>query len=194
MKKTSMGPQALIYPMPALLIGTNVDDKPNFMTVAYSGIVNAEPPMISISIRHNRYSFKGISQNMAFSVNVPSVDSMIETDYCGIESGYKSNKAEVCRFQIFYGKLKNAPLIEQCPINLECNVVHILDLGSHVLIIGRIEESYISNDCLTGGKPDIEKISPLIYVRTPNQEYATFGQVMGKAFSIGQQLKTRGQK
>ena len=194
MKKTSMGPQALIYPMPALLIGTNVDDKPNFMTVAYSGIVNAEPPMISISIRHNRYSFKGVSQNMAFSVNVPSVDSMIETDYCGIESGYKSNKAEVCRFQIFYGKLKNAPLIEQCPINLECNVVHILDLGSHVLIIGRIEESYISNDCLTGGKPDIEKISPLIYVRTPNQEYATFGQVMGKAFSIGQQLKTRGQK
>ena len=194
MKKTSMGPQALIYPMPALLIGTNVDDKPNFMTVAYSGIVNAEPPMISVSIRHNRYSFKGISQNMAFSVNVPSVDSMIETDYCGIESGYKSNKAEVCRFKIFYGKLNNAPLIEQCPINLECNVVHILDLGSHVLIIGRIEESYISNDCLTGGKPDIEKISPLIYVRTPNQEYATFGQVMGKAFSIGQQLKTRGQK
>ena len=191
MKKTSMGPQTLLYPMPALLIGTHVDDKPNFMTVAYSGIVNAEPPMISISIQHTRYTLKGINQNLTFSVNVPSVDSMIETDYCGIESGSKSNKAEVCRFKIFYGKLDNAPLIEQCPINLGCKVVHILDLGSHVLIIGRIEETYISNDCLTEGKPDIEKIKPFIYIRMPNQEYATFGQVIGKAFSIGQQLKIR---
>ena len=177
--------------MPALLIGTHVDDKHNFMTVAYSGVVNAEPPMISISIRHNRYTLKGISQNLTFSVNVPSIDSMIETDYCGIESGSKSNKAEVCRFKIFYGELNNAPLVEQCPINLGCKVVHILDLGSHALIIGRIEETYISEACLTGGKPDVDKIRPFIYIRVPNQEYATFGQVIGKAFSVGQQLKTR---
>ena len=191
MNKTSTGPQTLIYPMPALLIGTHVDDKPNFMTVAYSGVVNAEPPMISISIRHNRYTLKGISQNLTFSVNVPSIDSMIETDYCGIESGSKSNKAEVCRFKIFYGELNNAPLVEQCPINLGCKVVHILDLGSHALIIGKIEETYISEACLTGGKPDVDKIRPFIYIRVPNQEYATFGQVIGKAFSVGQQLKTR---
>ena len=137
MGKITMGPQTLIYPMPALLVGANVDGKPNFMVVAWSGIANGEPPMISVAIRHHRYTFEGIRQNMTFSVNVPSTDMVMETDYCGIISGSKANKAEVCQFRVFYGKLGSAPLIEQCPVNLECKVVHILDLGSHSLVVGR---------------------------------------------------------
>ena len=191
MGKTLLGPQTLIYPMPTLLVGTHVDDKPNFMTVAWSGIANAEPPMISIAIRHNRYTHKGICQNLTFSVNVPSTDLVKETDYCGSVSGSKVNKAEVCRFKIFYGKLNGAPLIEQCPINLECKVVHILDLGSHSLVIGGIEETHLSDACLTDGKPDVNKIRPFIYTRTPIQEYVAFGQVIGKAYRIGKELKAR---
>ena len=136
MGKILMGPQTLIYPMPALLVGANIDGKPNFMTVAWSGIANGEPPMISIAIRHHRYTHKGIKENLTFSVNVPSTDLIKETDYCGLVSGSKVNKAEVCQFGVYYGKLNNAPLIEQCPINLECRVVHILDLGSHSLFVG----------------------------------------------------------
>jgi flavin reductase (DIM6/NTAB) family NADH-FMN oxidoreductase RutF len=191
MGKILMGPQTLIYPMPALLVGAKVDDKPNFMAVGWGGIANGEPPMISVAIRHQRYTLKGIKQNMTFSVNVPSTDMVKETDYCGIISGAKANKAEVCRFKVFYGKLDNAPLIEQCPVNLECKVVHILDLGSNSLVIGQIEETHVSDSCLTDGKPDVNKIKPLIYTTAPASQYQALGKVLAKAFSIGKELKAK---
>ena len=191
MKKVTMGPQTLIYPMPATLVGANVNGKPNFMAVAWCGIANSEPPMVSVALRHNRYTLKGIMDKLTFSVNIPSRDLVKETDYCGITSGSKVNKTEVCRFKVFYGKLSDAPLIEQCPINLECKVVHILDLGSHVLVIGRIEETYVSENCLTEGKPDVNKIEPFAYITT-TQQYQALGEVVAKAFSIGKELKVRG--
>ncbi len=185
MSKILMGPQTLIYPMPTILVGANVDDKPNFMTVAWCGIANGEPPMISVAIRHQRYTLRGIRQNLTFSVNVPSTDLVRETDYCGLTSGSKVNKVEACRFKVFYGKLSSAPLIEQCPVNLECKVVHILDLGSHSLIVGRVEETHVSESCLTNGKPDVNKIRPFIFTTEPASQYQAFGEVIAKAFSIG---------
>ena len=191
MTKVTLGPQTLIYPMPALLIGANVDGKPNFMTAAWCGIANGEPPMISVAIRHSRHTHKGIRQNMTFSVNVPSTDLVKEADYCGLASGARVNKVEVCNFSVFYGRLSNAPLIEQCPVNLECRVVHILNLGSHSLFVGRIEETHVSESCLTDGKPDVDKIKPFIYTTDPAIHYQAFGEVIAKAFSIGKQLKPR---
>ncbi|MFC1861579.1 flavin reductase family protein, partial [Chloroflexota bacterium] len=118
MGKVPMGPSTLIHPTPVFLIGANVHDKPNFMTEAWYGIANSDPPsMISVAIRHQRYTLTGIRQNSAFSVNVPSTDVVKETDYCGMVSGSNFNKVEICRFIVFYGKMNNAPLIEQCPIN-----------------------------------------------------------------------------
>ena len=191
MNKILMGPQTLIYPMPALLVGANVNDKPNFMAVAWGGIANGEPPMISVAIRRTRYTLKGIRQNLTFSVNVPSIDMVREIDYCGLTHGSQVNKVEVCQFKVFYGELGNAPLIEQCPINLECEVAHILDLDSHSLVIGRIVETYISEDCLTRGKPDVDKIKPLSYIRAPAQRYQALGEVIAKALSVGKEIKAR---
>jgi len=191
MGKILMGPQTLLYPMPALLVGANIGDKPNFMAVGWGGIASGEPPMISVAIRHQRYTLKGIKQNMTFSVNIPSIDMVKETDYCGIISGTKANKAKVCQFKVFYGKLDTAPLIEQCPINLECEVAHILDLGSHSFVIGRIEETHVSDSCLTDGKPDVNKIKPFIYTTAPASQYQSFGEVIAKAFSIGKELKAK---
>jgi len=191
MGKILMGPGTLIYPQPALLVGANVNGKPNFLTVAWSGIANENPPMISIAIRHNRYTLRGIKQNMTFSVNVPATDMVRETDYCGIVSGSEVDKVEVCRFKVFYGKLGSAPLIEQCPVNLECKVIHSLDLGSHSLVVGRIEETHISESCLTDGKPDINKIKPFSYITDPDSQYQAVGEVIGKAYSIGKELAKR---
>lgn len=191
MSKVRLGPKTLVYPMPVFLVGAKVDGKPNFMAVAWGGIANGEPPMISIAIRPSRFTHKGISQSLTFSVNIPSVDLVKETDYCGITSGAKVNKAEVCRFKVFYGKLGSAPLIEQCPINLECKVAHSLPLGSHTLFVGRIEEIHISENCLTDGKPDIHKIRPLVYVTEPFRQYYVFGELLAKAFSIGRELESR---
>jgi len=114
-----------------------------------------------------------------------------ETDYCGTISGSKVNKVAVCKFKVFYGKLENAPLIEQCPINLECKVVHILDLGSHSLIVGKIAETHVSESCLTDGKPDASKIKPLTYITSPDRQYQALGEVIAKAYSIGSELKAR---
>ena len=191
MGKVLLGPTTHVYPMPAFVIGANVNGKPNFMTAGWSGIVNGEPPMISVAIRPHRYTHKGITENSTFSVNIPSVDQAKEVDYCGIVSGAKANKAEVCKFNVFYGKLGNAPLIEQCPINLECKVMHTLKLGSHSLFIGQVEETHISENCLTNGEPDFKKINPIVYTTEPSRQYLAYGELIGKAYSIGLELKKR---
>jgi len=188
MSKVALGPQTLVYPMPAMLVGADVDAKPNFMAAAWSGIACSEPPMISVAVRHARHTLKGIRQNQTFSVNIPSVEQVKETDYCGMVSGARIDKVEACRFKVFYGRLASAPLIEQCPVNLECSVMQILNLGSHSLVLGRIEETHVSEDCLTKGKPDVDKIRPLTYVTSPAARYQGLGEVVGKAWSVGKRL------
>ena len=189
MGKVLLCPSTQIYPMPVFLVGANVDGIPNFMAVAWGGIANSEPPMISIGIRPHRHTHKGIIQNSTFSVNIPSIEQVKEADYCGIVSGAKENKAEVCKFNVFYGKLDSAPLIEQCPINLECKLVETVKLNSHSLFIGQVEETHISEDCLTEGKPDFNKIIPIVYTTDASRQYLALGDFIARAFEIGLELK-----
>ena len=192
MAKVKLGPQTLAYPMPAFLVGASVGGKPNFLTVAWGGIACAEPPMVAVALRHRRYTYKGIKENGTFSVNVPSDKMVVATDYCGIVSGLKADKVKACGFHVFYGALKSAPLIEECPLNLECRVFRVDDLGSHALVVGEIVECHVSEECLTGGRPDASKIKPLIYSEGPQAQYRAFGRVLGRAFSVGRRLKATG--
>jgi len=189
MAKVELTPERLMYPRPTLLVGANVNGKANFMAVGGGGVANGEPPMIAVLIRHHCYTLKGVLQNLTFSVNTPSVNLVKEVDYCGITSGAKVDKVKVCKFDVFYGHLKSAPLIEQCPVNLECKVVHILNLGSHSFIIGEVKGTYVSDNCLTDGKPDTKKIKPIIF-NLEAREYSSFGDVIAKALSVGRELKT----
>jgi flavin reductase (DIM6/NTAB) family NADH-FMN oxidoreductase RutF len=189
MNKKTFVNQTALYPKPTVLVGANVDGKPNFLTIALAGFICGEPPIVSVSIRPSRYTLKGILQNMTFSVNIPSVDMVKETDYCGIVSGDKSDKVRDCGFKVFYGKLDSAPLIEQCPVNLECEVLHILKLGSHDAVIGKVTETHISENCLTEGEPDITKINPIAFSREKLSKYYAIGEFVAQAFSIGKELK-----
>jgi len=190
MKKITLGPQTLVYPMPAFLIGASNGERPNFMTAAWSGIAASTPPMITLALQHHRYTLKGIRENGVFSVNVPSAELVRETDYCGLVSGTaKADKVKDCNFTIFYGKLKKAPMIQQCPVNLECKVVHILTLGSHTLLIAQIEEVHVSEDCITDGQPDPAKIDPIMYVTGDDKAYCRIGEKIGPAFKIGLEIK-----
>ncbi len=189
MNKIKLNPQPLLYPVPVVLVGAIINEKPNFMTAAWCGVACSEPPMISVAIRPSRYTLKGIRDNMAFSINVPSISQVNETDYCGIESGLNSNKTDHCRFQVFYDQPVGAPLIEQCPINLACSVAHILDLGSHFLVIGKIETTFVSAECLPDGKLDVDKIKPFAFVMGPTGQYRMLGELVGKPFSAGLELK-----
>jgi flavin reductase (DIM6/NTAB) family NADH-FMN oxidoreductase RutF len=189
MSKKQFGPQPWIFPNPAVLVGTEIDGKPNFAPYAWCGITGGEPPTLAVGVRHERYTLKGIKQNQAFSVNVPSVDLLKETDYCGMVSGAKVDKVKDCGFNVFYGTLAKAPLIEQCPVNLECEVLHILNVGIHALVVGKIVQTHVTEDCLTDNQPDIMKIKPFVYSRGPTARYNAVGDVLGQAFNVGKSLK-----
>ena len=190
MAKVELSPERLIPTRPTLLIGANVNGKANFMAAAGGGVANGEPPMISVLIRRQGYTLKGVLQNMTFSVNIPSIDLVRETDFCGITTGANVDKVKVCKFDVFYGNLKSAPLIEQCPVNLECEVVHIMNSESHSFIIGQVKGTYVSDSCLTDGKPDVKKIKPIISNREA-LAYFSFGEVIGKSYSIGKELEVQ---
>ena len=184
MGKLKLGPQTLLYPMPAVLVGAMVGEKPNFMTAAWCGIAASKPPAISVALQKIRHTLKGIKEQDTFSINVPSASLARLVDYCGIYSGRKRDKSEL--FNVFFGVLENAPLIQECPVNLECKVIHTLDLKSHELVIGEIIETHVTEDCVTGEKPDPAKIDPLIY--TPEvMQYQRLGEIVGKAFHMGKE-------
>ena len=188
MEKIQSSHRALLYPMPVMLVGSNINGRANFMVAAWGGIASAKPPMVSVAIRPQRYTLIGINENNTFSINIPSIDLIKETDYCGIVSGSEVDKVDACKFKVFYGKLESAPLIEQCPVNLECEVAHILDLGSHSLVIGRIEQALVSADCCTNGDPDVNKIQPFTFITHPAAEYRSIGDYIARAYSIGREL------
>ncbi len=192
MAKIKLGPKPLAYPMPAFLVGASVGGKPNFMAVAWGGIVCGAPPMVAVALRPSRYTYKGVRESGAFSVNIPSDNLVVETDYCGIVSGARADKVKVCGFNVFYGELVTAPLIEECPVNLECRVFREDNLGSHILVIGEIVECHVSEDCLTDGLPDVAKIKPFAFNESHIVQYQALGKALGEAFSIGRRLKTPG--
>jgi flavin reductase (DIM6/NTAB) family NADH-FMN oxidoreductase RutF len=176
------GPLPILGFYPTIMIGANVDGKPDFTTVAWTGVAASVPPHITIALQHHRYSLRGVRQNMSFSVNIPSAGQVKETDYCGLASGARVDKTADCGFSVFYGKLKNVPYIEQCPINHGCEVVQILNLGSHELIVGRIVESHVSEECLTDGRPDPAKVDSFLFA---GRGYYRIGEYLGDAFRCG---------
>jgi len=189
MKKTKLGAQLVVPPCPNFLVGADIDGKPNFMAVAWGGVANSKPPMLSVAIQHSRYTYRGIKTNSTFSVNIPTISQVTEYDYCGIVSGSKVDKNSVCRFKVFYGETPHAPLIEQCPVNLECKVIHILNLGSHALIVGEIVQAHVDSECLTDGHPDPSKIKPFIFCESKPSSYTALGEVTATAFKVGKTLK-----
>ena len=189
MGKEQLTPQCLIPVRPILIVGANIGGKANFFEVGGGGLVSSDPPMVALPIRHQRYTLKGILENRTFSVNVPSVELVKEADYSGIVSGAKTDKVKDCNFNIFYGTLTTAPMIEQCSINMECRLIHMLGSNSHCIIIGQIDGTFVSQELLVDGKPDFDKFTPLLWFAN-KAEYVTIGKTVGKSRSSGNELKT----
>jgi flavin reductase (DIM6/NTAB) family NADH-FMN oxidoreductase RutF len=187
--KITLGNKSVIYPYPVTLVGADINERANFLAISFIGIVNANPGMIAFGLGRNHYTNQGIFDNKTFSVNIPSKDMMEIVDYIGIYSGKKMDKSKI--FDIFYGKLKNAPMIKECPINIECKLVDTLDYGGadHV-IIGEIIESYIDEKYLTDGNPDVEKMKPFL-LSMYEDKYYEVGKAIGKAWNIGKHYKSK---
>jgi flavin reductase (DIM6/NTAB) family NADH-FMN oxidoreductase RutF len=186
MDKITLGPKTLMYPMPTVLVGANVGGKPNYMTAAWCGIACMDPPMVAVAINHARHTLKGIEENKAFSINVPPAREVVKADYCGIVTGARADKSKV--FESFYGRLKTAPMAQECSMSLECKLFDTMDCGSHVLCVGEIVETYADPSTVSGGIPDIEKVDPVIYA---NGKYFRVGEFLADAFSAGKAYKKK---
>jgi flavin reductase (DIM6/NTAB) family NADH-FMN oxidoreductase RutF len=184
MDKIMLGPMPYMSVMPTLLVGANVKGKPNYMTAAWATVACMAPPMVCVAINKMRYTAKGIEENKTFSLNVPSVNQVVETDHCGLVSGAHEDKSRV--FSSFFGKLKTAPLAEECPVNIECTLFKSVDCGSHLLYIGKIVEIHADPSCVIDGKPDIEKVNPIIYTHAA---YFNVGNQVDTAFSAGKKYR-----
>jgi flavin reductase (DIM6/NTAB) family NADH-FMN oxidoreductase RutF len=181
--KTELGAKNCLYPLPTVLVGVVVDGKPNYITIAHVGIMDLESVSLGMNKRH--YSNQGIKINKTFSINFPSTMMIKETDYCGMVSGKDNSKADM--FKTFYGKLKTAPMIEQCSVNMECELVKTIDFPNHDVFVGKITETYCDETVLTNGEVDFEKVQPILFVMN-DRSYWSLGKKIAKAWSIGKQL------
>jgi flavin reductase (DIM6/NTAB) family NADH-FMN oxidoreductase RutF len=189
MHKKTLGNKSLIYPMPVTIVGAGVKGKPNFLTVAFIGIVNASPGMVAFGSNRRHFTNTGILANRTFSVNIPSRDQLQITDYIGCYSGAKVDKSQL--FEVFYGKLGNAPMIASCPLNLECRLTDVLERGGlDQIFIGEIVETYCEEKYLTDGTPDVTKMEPAVFTMYDNR-YFGLGECLGQAWSIGKNFKPK---
>jgi flavin reductase (DIM6/NTAB) family NADH-FMN oxidoreductase RutF len=185
--KEKLGGTNTLYPTPTVLVGAIVDAKPNFITIAHIGIVNhAKPHLISVSMGKAHYTNPGIRKNKVFSVNIPSEDLVVETDYVGLVSGGKIDKSGL--FEIFYGELEKAPMIAQCPVNMECRLFDIYDTATHDLFIGEIVQTYADESVLTDGKVDLAKVKPLLFDMS-SAKYWSVGNTVDNCWSAGKKMK-----
>jgi len=170
------------YPMPVSLVGSIVEGKPNFLTVAWFTMVSYNPPMMAVILGSNHFSNSGIKKNNAFSVCIPSEEMLEVTDYVGIKSGKDVDKSTL--FKVFYGETK-APMIEECQICVECNLKKVETNGANEMFIGEIVNVYSKNK-----NPTLSSIKPIL-LSQPDTSYYSIGKALGKAWGVGKDYKQR---
>jgi flavin reductase (DIM6/NTAB) family NADH-FMN oxidoreductase RutF len=185
--KISLGAKNCLYPLPTTIVGANIDGRPNYITIAHVGIMD----LVSISLGMNKvhYTNAGIKENKTFSVNIPSISMVKETDYCGLVSGKSIDKAGL--FNSFYGKLETAPMIKECPINMECKLIQIVNFPRHDVFIGEIIETYCDDSCITDNIVDFTKVQPILFTMN-DTGYWKLGERFARAWSIGKNYKRMG--
>ena len=187
--KKNLGAVNCLYPMPITLVGAIVNGKPNYLTVAHVGIMNhAQPTYITVGLGKMHYTNAGIKENKTFSVNIPSEDMVMETDYCGIVTGKNTDKAAL--FEAFYGELKTAPMIAECPVNIECKLYDIIDFPTHDVFIGEIMATYCDENVFTDNAIDLLKVRPMLF-DMGRRRYWKLGEPFAECWNIGKQLKSR---
>lgn len=163
----------LLSPLPIVLIGSLVDGRPNFLVIGYSAPFDFGKHLF-FSIYKKRHTLKGILEHKTFSTNIPSVELVDKVEICGSESGRDIDKSQL--FEIFYGESKTAPMIEDCPISIECQVVEMLDYGHNYGIIGKVVKSHVDQSCLVDGKLDMRLVKPILWATGGDFNYYHLGE------------------
>ena len=184
--KIKLGAIPLVYPIPIVLAGANVDGKPNYATLGDCGVMGINPPLVYVSLNQGHYTTQGIVEHGTFSVNVPTTDMLAVTDYCGIASGRDVDKSAL--FASFYGELGTAPMIASCPVNIECRVVKDFCVEHRHIFVGRVVQAHVDEACVVErdgrkGIADMRALDPIIYAL--DNRYYSIGEPIGAGYQEG---------
>lgn len=179
MGKQIWKPGNMIYPLPAVMVSTaDKSGKANIITVAWTGTVCTNPAMLYISVRPERYSYGLLKDSGEFVVNLTTEKLKKATDWCGVRSGRDVDKWEAMHLtQGKASKLQYAPIIEECPVNIECTVTEVKELGSHHMFLAKVEAVQVGEEYLDEkGRLQLGKAGLLAY---SHGEYLTLGKSLG---------------
>ena len=179
MAKQSWKPGNMLYPVPAVMVSCQREnEKPNIITVAWAGTICTNPAMLSISVRPERYSYNIIKETKEFVVNLVTSDLVYATDYCGVKSGRDVDKFKEMNLHKSISKVVKAPGIEESPVNIECCVKEIKELGSHHMFIAEVVSVNIDDKYMDKtGKFNLNKAGLVSY---SHGEYFELGKKLGK--------------
>ncbi len=161
---TSRAILGLVGPKPTVLV-TSADEKgkPDIITIAAVTAASHEPPMFVIAIRHDRYSHQLVDKTKEFVINVPTIKMVEQTNFCGKTSGRIVNKFKEAKLTPIPGSVVKAPLIAECPINIECKVVQSIKPGTHTLYVGQVVAVHTEKGVFDGKKLNIKDFPTILY-------------------------------
>lgn len=171
----------MLYPLPVVMVScADRQGKTDIVTVAWVGTVCTNPPMVSISIRPERYSYHMIEETGEFVINLASKDLVWALDFCGVKSGRDVDKFQETGLTPIAASKLEAPMIQESPVNIECRVQEILKLGSHHMFLARVEAVHADRQFLDEhGKFHLENAQPVVYSHgtymLTGEELGTFG-------------------
>ena len=155
----------MLYPLPAVMVSCQrPKEKPNIITVAWTGTICSTPAMVSISVRPERYSYDIIKETGEFVINLTTEKLTYATDFCGVRSGRDIDKFNAAHLTPIPGVHVSAPLIEESPVNIECRVTEVLELGSHHMFLAKVEAVHASEKYMDEtGRFALERAKPITY-------------------------------
>ena len=166
MPKLAIPTNEALFPVPVVLVSCldRAQDRANIITIAWCGVVSSTPPQLSISIRPPRHSHSLISSEREFVVNIPSAALAKKTDLCGVKSGRDTDKFSACSFTPIPASKVSAPLIQECPVNIECVLKQVVRLGSHDAFIGEVVQVHADEAVVDrNGAIDVGTVDPFVY-------------------------------
>ncbi|MHA2358680.1 MAG: flavin reductase family protein [Candidatus Thorarchaeota archaeon] len=171
-----MNPSTALAPCPVVLLSVAGDDRPNIITLSWVANVCSKPPTIVAGIRPERFSYEMVKKAQEFVLNIPSTSQLEGTEFAGTKSGRDYDKFAECGFTPQPASMVDAPMIKECPINIECKTKQIVPLGVHHLFIAEVVAVHIDESALDeGGRFDPSKASLFTYLPL-NGQYWTLGE------------------
>lgn len=187
MGKITWKPGNMLYPLPVVMVScADSGGNDNIITIAWTGTICSDPPMLSISVRRERYSYHMIEETGEFVVNLTTKALARATDFCGVKSGRDTDKWKEMHLTREKADLVKAPMIKESPINLECRVVEKSGLGSHVMYQAKVLAVHVDEAYMDENRRfHLEDAEPIVY---SHGTYFSLGRELG---SFGFSVKKR---